>query len=258
MNCKKMLAALLTAVLLFSLCACNDQEATPTGSSETTVTDMVGRQVTVTPGNYKKVVCIGAGALRMYSYIGDAPSSYRYLPQPQLRRPQMSADQTGIRADSLYERILRTFHRILERRRRRTGLNLEGQGAGLRKQDHAKAVDQHQGSIIQVSARPYYTIIYSTFQSRVIQCLHGRTTQMLRHRSEHILRDITTGGEPVDGVGPQALGAASQSADREVCHIPEEPHHLLMTECLFHSSHLQWRVYPGIIVFICFFSEEMV
>ena len=36
-----------------------------------TVTDMIGRQVAVTPGSYRRVVCIGAGALRMYSYIGD-------------------------------------------------------------------------------------------------------------------------------------------------------------------------------------------
>jgi iron complex transport system substrate-binding protein len=40
-------------------------------SAEITVTDMIGREVAVTPGSYKKVVCIGAGALRMYSYIGD-------------------------------------------------------------------------------------------------------------------------------------------------------------------------------------------
>ena len=32
---------------------------------------MIGREVTVTPGSYKRVVCVGAGALRMYSYIGD-------------------------------------------------------------------------------------------------------------------------------------------------------------------------------------------
>lgn len=37
----------------------------------TTITDMVGRNVEVKPGSYKKVVCIGAGALRLYSYIGD-------------------------------------------------------------------------------------------------------------------------------------------------------------------------------------------
>ena len=40
-------------------------------AEEITVTDMIGREVTVVPGSYKKVVCIGAGALRMYSYIGD-------------------------------------------------------------------------------------------------------------------------------------------------------------------------------------------
>ncbi|MCR5576238.1 MAG: ABC transporter substrate-binding protein, partial [Oscillospiraceae bacterium] len=39
--------------------------------AETVVTDMIGREVTIVPGSYKRVVCIGAGALRMYSYIGD-------------------------------------------------------------------------------------------------------------------------------------------------------------------------------------------
>ncbi|MDD2959583.1 MAG: ABC transporter substrate-binding protein [Lachnospiraceae bacterium] len=42
-----------------------------TAAAETVITDMIGREVTITPGSYKKVVCIGAGALRMYSYIGD-------------------------------------------------------------------------------------------------------------------------------------------------------------------------------------------
>ncbi len=37
----------------------------------TTITDMVGRNVEIKAGSYKKVVCIGAGALRLYSYIGD-------------------------------------------------------------------------------------------------------------------------------------------------------------------------------------------
>ena len=32
---------------------------------------MIGRQVSVVPGSYKRVVCIGAGALRMYCYVGD-------------------------------------------------------------------------------------------------------------------------------------------------------------------------------------------
>ena len=70
MKAKKLFTALLAFVLLFSLCACGAQEK-PGGAQEITVTDMIGRQVSVTPGSYKKVVCIGAGALRMYSYIGD-------------------------------------------------------------------------------------------------------------------------------------------------------------------------------------------
>ena len=65
---KKILCVCLVLVLLLSLCACGQQKE-PSG--ETTVTDMIGRTVSVTPGSYKRVVCIGAGALRMYSYIGD-------------------------------------------------------------------------------------------------------------------------------------------------------------------------------------------
>lgn len=73
MKIKKIAAALLAAVLVLSLGACGGQQApTPEQEQSQVVTDMIGRQVTVVPGSYKKVVCIGAGALRMYSYIGDA------------------------------------------------------------------------------------------------------------------------------------------------------------------------------------------
>ena len=85
---KKFVSILLVAVMLLSLCACGKQEAVEiqteapataaapettaaAESDDVTVTDMIGREVTVTPGSYKRVVCIGAGALRMYSYIGD-------------------------------------------------------------------------------------------------------------------------------------------------------------------------------------------
>ena len=43
----------------------------PPSEGPITVTDMIGRSVEVNPGQYERVVCIGAGALRMYSYIGD-------------------------------------------------------------------------------------------------------------------------------------------------------------------------------------------
>lgn len=39
--------------------------------ASTKITDMIGREVQINSGNYKRVVCIGAGALRMYSYVGD-------------------------------------------------------------------------------------------------------------------------------------------------------------------------------------------
>ena len=47
------------------------EEPAPAEPQEITITDMIGREVAVTPGSYKRVVCIGAGALRMYSYVGD-------------------------------------------------------------------------------------------------------------------------------------------------------------------------------------------
>lgn len=87
MKIKNFAALLLALAMMFSLCACGSQSApaqdTPHPSeaqesaapseapSEITVTDMIGRELTVTPGSYTRVVCIGAGALRMYSYIGD-------------------------------------------------------------------------------------------------------------------------------------------------------------------------------------------
>ena len=74
MSIKKISAILLILSLALSLSACDltgGTTAATTAGEKTTVTDMIGREVTVTPGGYRRVVCIGAGALRMYSYIGD-------------------------------------------------------------------------------------------------------------------------------------------------------------------------------------------
>lgn len=72
---KKTVSILLVVAMLLSLCACGKHDAVPPAepvkTDAVTVTDMIGREVTVVPGSYKRVVCIGAGALRMYSYIGD-------------------------------------------------------------------------------------------------------------------------------------------------------------------------------------------
>lgn len=75
--------------LIMSLCACQTAEQTasaPQTEEQTTnapqpssqeaektvaITDMIGREVTLVPGSYERVVCIGAGALRMYTYVGD-------------------------------------------------------------------------------------------------------------------------------------------------------------------------------------------
>ncbi len=64
---KKGIAFILATLMLLSLCACGADA--PKG--DVTVTDLLGREIAVNPGSYKRVVCIGAGALRMYCYIGD-------------------------------------------------------------------------------------------------------------------------------------------------------------------------------------------
>ena len=88
MNWKKLTALALALAMAGTLCACGGETTTQTEQTQTeqtqaaapetgapaaevTVTDMIGREVTVTPGSYKRVVCIGAGALRMYSYVCD-------------------------------------------------------------------------------------------------------------------------------------------------------------------------------------------
>ena len=96
---KKILSLLLALVMIFALAGCGQtapapaveapapaaeapapaaeepapaaEEPAPAEPQEITITDMIGREVAVTPGSYKRVVCIGAGALRMYSYVGD-------------------------------------------------------------------------------------------------------------------------------------------------------------------------------------------
>ena len=68
---KKALSFVLAVLLVFSLAGCGATASSQPAAEQTVVTDMIGREVTVNPGTYQRVVCIGAGALRMYSYIGD-------------------------------------------------------------------------------------------------------------------------------------------------------------------------------------------
>ena len=80
MNRKRWIALLLAMVMALGLVGCGGKtpDAAPgpepdqSTDGAVTVTDMIGREVTVIPGSYQRVVCIGAGALRIYSYVGDA------------------------------------------------------------------------------------------------------------------------------------------------------------------------------------------
>lgn len=68
MTAKKLLAFIFTFTMVLTVTACGSKEA---HSDEITLTDMIGREISVTPESYKRVVCIGAGALRMYCYLCD-------------------------------------------------------------------------------------------------------------------------------------------------------------------------------------------
>lgn len=82
MTFKKILSIALLFIFTISLFACGNENSSETNASidvsrgaensseaEITVTDMLGREINVIPRSYKRVVCIGAGALRMYSYV---------------------------------------------------------------------------------------------------------------------------------------------------------------------------------------------
>lgn len=62
---------LLILVALASLASCGTTSSSNSNESEITLTDLLGREVSLVPGEAKRIVCIGAGALRLYSYVGD-------------------------------------------------------------------------------------------------------------------------------------------------------------------------------------------
>ena len=70
---RKLIAVLIVAVMaVMALAASPVVEKTAKSAEPVVITDMIGRQVEVVPGSYTRVVCIGAGALRMYTYFNGA------------------------------------------------------------------------------------------------------------------------------------------------------------------------------------------
>ena len=62
-----LLMIIITLSSLFAFSACDKDKGTANGK---TVTDLLGREVTV-PEKINRVVCIGAGSLRLYTYVVD-------------------------------------------------------------------------------------------------------------------------------------------------------------------------------------------
>ena len=67
----KTIVLILALSLTLSLVSCGTAQETSANPEATTITDMIGRKLSIIPGSYERVVCIGAGALRMYCYVGD-------------------------------------------------------------------------------------------------------------------------------------------------------------------------------------------
>jgi len=61
---------IVAASILLASCTTGNPVSSQTPTA-VTVTDGIGRSVTMDPSEIKKVVCVGAGALRVYSYVGD-------------------------------------------------------------------------------------------------------------------------------------------------------------------------------------------
>lgn len=62
----------LTSLIgLATLTSCGEKPVDPTGDTTVTITDVVGRQITINTSKINRVICAGAGALRMYTYGGD-------------------------------------------------------------------------------------------------------------------------------------------------------------------------------------------
>jgi len=65
-----LLAVLISVSLLLVGCSTGDSTATNNTEKEITVTDTLGRTVTV-PSDAQRFVAIGPGCLRLYCYVGD-------------------------------------------------------------------------------------------------------------------------------------------------------------------------------------------
>lgn len=70
---RKLITVLAVALMAVAVLAASPvAEKTARATEPVVVTDMIGRNVEIVPGSYTRVVCIGAGALRMYTYINGA------------------------------------------------------------------------------------------------------------------------------------------------------------------------------------------
>lgn len=67
----KKMSSIAVLLGLAALASCGANNPTSSTAEAKEITDANGRKVSVTPGAYRKIVCIGAGALRMYSYVGE-------------------------------------------------------------------------------------------------------------------------------------------------------------------------------------------
>ena len=66
---KKILIIFIVLIFSLSLSSCSRAIG---GDGEVVLYDLLGRELSIKKGSYKRVLCIGAGALRLYTYIAGS------------------------------------------------------------------------------------------------------------------------------------------------------------------------------------------
>ena len=161
----------------------------------------------------------------------------------------MPAQQARVGPHRLHKSVLGPLDSILHLRSRNapllSGLDLKGNGPGLRKENDTEAVDQLQCHSVQVPAGVRHAVINAPPEGRCIERLDGIPLQIIRNGLYHILRGIRPGGQAVNGIGIEGEFPTFQGPDDKVPGIPENVPDIWIGDLSkVHSLHLFGRV-PG-------------
>lgn len=88
---KKNLSLLFVLSALALVGCSNPSSPSSPGAGEVTVTDGLGNLITANPAELQRIVCVGAGSLRLFSYVGDMN---KLVGAEDVDRPEARAEST--------------------------------------------------------------------------------------------------------------------------------------------------------------------